>query len=69
MDILVAGVGTGGTLTGTGEYLKEKNPAIQVVAVEPQAFAPSVQGTERKPRNSGNRGETLFRRWLNRDIY
>lgn len=35
VDILVAGVGTGGTLTGTGEYLKEKNPAIQVVAVEP----------------------------------
>ena len=33
----MAGVGTGGTLTGTGEYLKEKNPDIQVVAVEPQA--------------------------------
>lgn len=35
VDILVAGVGTGGTLTGTGRYLKSKNDAIQVIAVEP----------------------------------
>jgi len=35
VDILVAGIGTGGTISGTGEYLKSKNPNIQVVAVEP----------------------------------
>ena len=35
VDILVCGVGTGGTITGTGRFLKEKNPGIQVVAVEP----------------------------------
>ncbi len=45
VDIFVAGVGTGGTVTGVGEYLKGKNPNIQVVAVEPAASPVLTKGT------------------------
>ena len=43
VDILVSSVGTGGTVTGTGAYLKQRNPAVQVVAVEPDA-SPVLSG-------------------------
>ena len=45
VDIFVAGVGTGGTITGVGEFLKQKNPQVRIVAVEPSDSPVLSKGT------------------------
>ncbi|MBQ9120401.1 MAG: cysteine synthase A [Lachnospiraceae bacterium] len=67
VDIFVAGVGTGGTITGVGEYLKEKNPAVQIVAVEP-ADSPLLSGGEAGPHPLQGIGANFIPELLNREI-
>ena len=68
VDIFVAGVGTGGTITGTGEYLKEQNPALKIVAVEPAA-SPVLSGGKQGHNGLQVIGAGFVPEILNKDIY
>lgn len=68
VDIFVAGAGTGGTVTGTGRFLKEKNPKIQVVAVEPEG-SPVLSGGEKGPHGLQGIGAGFVPEILDTEIY
>ena len=68
VDIFVAGVGTGGTITGTGEYLKAQNPNVQVVAVEP-ASSPLLSQGKAGPHGLQGIGANFVPAVLNTSVY
>ena len=68
MDIVVAGVGTGGTITGVGEVLKERKPSVRMVAVEPDA-SPVLSGGVKGPHAIQGIGAGFVPQVLNTQIY
>lgn len=67
VDIFVAGVGTGGTVSGIGTYLKKQNPNVQIVAVEPAA-SPLLSGGQAGPHGIMGIGANFIPEILNRDV-
>jgi len=68
LDVFVAGVGTGGTLTGTGRYLKEQNPGIELIAVEP-AGSPLLSGGQAGPHGLQGMGANFIPDILDTTLY